>query len=330
MTLTVFNTPLSWFLCNWRVNWRSFPEQKRTYQMHVKGLLKKCSLITRGSEYWKYCNLFEDRNASCILTFFIRERYLATEVFIHENFTPMFIGGFTGRSGTTWVEAVLRNHLKDSHVIVGERFLFTLAQFRGAAYEFYQGSAKGYSRTDYLDYFENFLLKTAYKSQRIYGKSIPGGMLGRLVPTRAIKISISALKERLDDSVSLEQSQRAFGALYIWLFNYFSAVVSNGKPWISKEPSYGRHADCLMQMIPNARLVILARDGRDIALSMHRLGWCSSVKEGIDRWHTFSRMTLDALQNLDRTQFACFSYEDLVNNPLESINRVVYNILCKF
>src|SRR5690349_22780473 len=53
---------------------------------------------------------------------------------------------------------------------------------------------------------------------------------------------------------------------------YAAYAARHGKPrWADKTPHYVHHVDHLLQVWPDARFVILVRDGRDVALSLKRM-----------------------------------------------------------
>jgi hypothetical protein len=94
--------------------------------------------------------------------------------------------------------------------------------------------------------------------------------------------------------------------------------------WISKEPGYGRHVKELYDMIPDCRVVILARDGRDTALSMAKNGWCNGeVRQCIDRWRLFTQMTLDALELVPSENYLLINYEDLILDFNQKIRQIL-------
>ncbi|GAG46266.1 unnamed protein product, partial [marine sediment metagenome] len=192
---------------------------------------------------------------------FIKERLIRKEEFIKKVGNPLFIGGMTGRSGTNWLKDIFREYVK-SHVVVKEIGVFMLGQFREAPYEYFQFSNFPNRRKQYIKYFRKFMLTNAYlRSSKMMGSPGLNG-LSDLLPVRGLKIALNEIEQRLSKAKKYEQIRQIFGDFYLWLFNYHACIVDNGKPWISKEPPYARHADQLFSMIPNARLLIMARDGR--------------------------------------------------------------------
>jgi hypothetical protein len=240
-----------------------------------------------------------------------RERTIRQDAFIKPYERPLFIAGSTGRSGTTWLMDLLGRELKGNHVVIREVGLFDLAQFRGAPYEYFQ-YANLPSRAVYRRYFREFVLERAYFIRR----KLDGTMLGLcdLLPRRAVKAALDRLDQRLEDVRSLEDIEQCFGQFYIWLFNCHAELVEPGRPWISKEPPYGRHADQLLRMMPDARVVILVRDGRDVAASMFSHGWHATLRDAMDRWRHFTFMTAAAVDRCPPESVLLVRYADLIHD----------------
>jgi hypothetical protein len=282
--------------------------------------------FARGFRYYAHRDIQERRvgevplqRAPVVMRKLFKERTLPYTAFIKPCEQPLFIGGITGRTGTTWVKNILRNQASGAHEVIGEIGFFDLSQFRGAPYEFYQRCSFPRDRALYVSYFRDFVLKRAYFRNR----RMRGGLRGLcdLLPQRGVKIALDQLQEELGDVRRLEECQLAFGRFYLWLFNFRSAIAGRNR-WISKEPSYGRRADQLFAMIPNARLVVMARDGRDTALAMFRDGRHPTVRDAIGRWRSFTKMALKAVEQCPPRQYLMVRYEDLVLSFPEKINEI--------
>lgn len=251
----------------------------------------------------------------------IKERLIRKEEFIKPVEKPLFIGAITGRSGTTWIQDILREYLK-SHVAVREVGVFMLGQFREAPYEYFQFSNFPNRRKQYIKYFRKFILTNAYlRSSKMMGAPGLNG-LSDLLPICGLRKALNEMETRLSEAKKYEQIRQIFGEFYLWLFNYHACIVDNGKPWISKEPPYARHADQLFAMIPNAKLLIMARDGRDSAISMATGGWHPDIQTAIDRWRYFTDMTLNAMKACPKKQYLVVRYEDLVTNFQQELPRI--------
>ncbi len=252
-----------------------------------------------------------------------RERTLDVAEFIKPVDTPRFIGGTTGRSGTRWLVRVLKAEHAAEPVVMDEVGVFVLSLIRSAPYEYYQLGIDDSveRRANYVRYFLNQVHKYAFKRRNIYG----AGMLGLVdyVPRRAISLAGRALAADLPQLTTLPEITRRFGDFYLHLLNYHAAIIAgSASSWVNKEPPYGRHADELLAMVPHARLVILARDGRATALSMYKRRWMDSVRACMDRWGEFTRMTVEALDRCPADQVLVVPYHRLVGDFDTSLSEI--------
>lgn len=240
-----------------------------------------------------------------------RERSVSSTTLLNQTGPARFLGGITGRSGTTWLTRTMSYLLKDSHDVIGEQGLFVLSMLREAPYEYYQFGGGEAGRRRYLDYFYRIVSRWGYKRRRIYGGGLKGPM--RYIPRRAIDLSFALLTEELETLQDFNAITLAFGRFYTRLLDYHAAVMFDAPaPWVSKEPPYGRHADTLFQFVPNGRLVVLGRDGRQIALSMYKRGWMRTVRGCMERWATFTASTLDAVDRAPADKVQLLRYDRLV------------------
>jgi hypothetical protein len=253
-------------------------------------------------------------------------RYLASlridpNEFVVPQSSNLFIGGTTGRTGTSWLMRVLRTLLGSGTTVIGEHGAFVLSGLRQAGYEYYQTVGGESSRRRYLRHFRSFVNGPAFKRRRVYGHGLRG--LSRIVPRRAIAIAFDALSAELAGARTLPECNVCFGRFYSRLLN-FHALLENGTlRWISKEPPYGRHVDDLCAMIPDARVVLTCRDGRDTALSMHRKGWHPTLVQCIDRWRAFTDQTLDAIERVPPESVLLVRYEDLTLDLEAHLRRIL-------
>ena len=240
---------------------------------------------------------------------------------------PRFIGGTTGRSGTRWLVRLLKAQFRSDPVVIDEVGVFVMALLREAPYEYYQLGTDdaAWRREAYLDYFLRQMKSYAFQRRRMYGYGMRG--LSDYAPRRAIVMAGRALKENLAGHVDLDEISRAFGDFYVHLINYHAAIVHGGaSSWVSKEPPYGRHADELLRMVPDGKLVVLLRDGRASALSMYKRRWMDSVRACMERWAAFAEMTLDAIERSPSDHVLLVRYEDLVRD-FESKLSLVHGFL---
>jgi hypothetical protein len=240
-----------------------------------------------------------------------RERTLSEEEFLYTTEVPRFVGGTTGRSGTKWLITLLSRHLGGDPVVIGEHGAFVMGILRNAPYEYYQHGGNEKGRESYVEYFLQLVRTWLFRRRTVYTGGIKG--LVRYIPRRAIDLAGEALKRDLPQLHTLPEIEKRFGDFYLHLHNYHAAVI-HGAPaeWVNKEPPYGRHADQLVSMVPNARLVVLAREGRASALSIYKRGWMNSIRGCMERWKEFTEMTLDAIDRAPPGPIKLVKYEDMV------------------
>jgi hypothetical protein len=238
-------------------------------------------------------------------------RIRANDIVVPKN-SNLFIGGISGRTGTTWLAGILRLLLKDEFVVMGENGAFVLSQLRNAGYEYYQVTpGSRINKESYLRYFYRFVTREAYCRRKIYGQGLTG--FRRIVPRRAIRLAFELLKEDLREACSLQECNVCFGTFYSRILNFHSLSKKGTLNWVSKEPTYGRHIRDLYQMIPDCRVTVMVRDGRDTALSMARRGWCNGdFIRCVDRWRDFTCMTLDSLEDVPAENYLLVNYEQMV------------------
>jgi hypothetical protein len=107
----------------------------------------------------------------------------------------------------------------------------------------------------------------------------------------------------------------------------FQAHASlQGKPrWGDKTPSYTPDIDIIRRIFPDAKIVHLVRDGRDVVLSHKSIEWASGnlLKLILDwQWKTTIAHKVGAVLGND---FLEIRYEDLVRDPEATLRQI-----CKF
>lgn len=242
----------------------------------------------------------------------LRERSVEASEFIRKSETRLFLGGTTGRAGTTWVQDLLREYAPATEVY-RELGVFMLGAFRNAPYELFQVANKPEGFRQYMEYFRTNATRTLFNTRRaVTGIGLDG--ISGVMSRRGLNMALDSLEERLTHARELDDFYRCFGEFYTWIFNFNAVVASGNTRWVSKEPPYGRHMDDLFRMLPDAKLLVLARDGRSTALSMCHLGWHESVRTAFARWAEFTERTLDHMEKAPEGQVMLLRFEDLVTD----------------
>jgi hypothetical protein len=97
----------------------------------------------------------------------------------------------------------------------------------------------------------------------------------------------------------------------------------HGKPrWGDKTPHYVHHVDLLLSIWPDARVVILVRDGRDVALSLRRMPFGPNNAWAAAQWWARGIRAGDAAAAGHPEQVRQVRYEDLVRDPETHVRAV--------
>lgn len=254
---------------------------------------------------------------------FLRSLAIKEKDFVVSKNSNLFIGGITGRTGKSFLLGILERILGNEYVVINEHGSFALSQLRHAGYEFYQvGSGNNTKKEAYLDYFYRFATNEAYNRWKIYGQGLKG--FRTIVPKRAIKIAFHNLRKDLLNAQSLMECNLGLGKFYSRLLNYHSFLKEGSLRWISEETGYGRHIKDLYDLIPDCRVVIMVRDGRNSIVSMAEKGWNDGdVFQLIHRWKDFTQITLDSIEHVPTENYLLVKFENLLLKFNESVEKIL-------
>jgi hypothetical protein len=97
----------------------------------------------------------------------------------------------------------------------------------------------------------------------------------------------------------------------------------HGKPrWGDKTPHYVHHVDLLLSIWPDARVVVLVRDGRDVALSLRRMPFGPNNAWAAAQWWARGIRAGDAARERHPDQVRIVRYEDLATDPAANVPEV--------
>lgn len=105
--------------------------------------------------------------------------------------------------------------------------------------------------------------------------------------------------------------------IVVAIFNRW-AFVEGKKRWIEKSPSHIHHIERLLKICPDAKIILMIRDGRDVCLSIKRR--TGSFERGIKRWVFDNR---EGQKHWNRPELIVLKYEDLIENPKKEINNIL-------
>jgi hypothetical protein len=95
-----------------------------------------------------------------------------------------------------------------------------------------------------------------------------------------------------------------------------------GKPfWINKTPGFLNYLDGLSTLYPKAKILVMLRDGRDVAVSNLSLPWGpNTVRAAARRW---KRLILQGQETIRTKKLECaeLRYEELIASPHDLITR---------
>jgi hypothetical protein len=98
---------------------------------------------------------------------------------------------------------------------------------------------------------------------------------------------------------------------------------AEGKPrWADKTPHYVHHVDELLAVWPDARVVVLVRDGRDVALSLERMPFGPNNAWAAAQWWARGIRAGERAAAEHPDQVMVVRYEDVVARPAVEVPRV--------
>lgn len=204
---------------------------------------------------------------------------------------PVFLIG-CDRSGTTLLSLLL-SQSPDLHMTLESGFIPDL-------YE---------KRNDYSDF--------TTPKQRWY-------FIRDLKMTNATSNTIAFDIFELTDSQAEESIKQAAPTDYAGAIDALfskTAQMNHKSRWGNKTPKYVHHIDLLIQLFPNAKIVHLIRDPRDVAASIKRVGWTHTIKEAAIFWR---ERVSDGLKGrkLDNHTYHELKYESLLEQPNETLKNL--------
>lgn len=102
---------------------------------------------------------------------------------------------------------------------------------------------------------------------------------------------------------------------------------SNSEAWGDKTPHYLGDWPILTELFPDAKFVFIARDGRDVALSLFQKPWGPSTTIGCALyWKRLNREKFVFEKILKTDQLLCLTYEEIIHNPQKYV-QTLYEFL---
>lgn len=119
---------------------------------------------------------------------------------------------------------------------------------------------------------------------------------------------------------------------YVWfLSEYMGKVASkqNKNRWVDSTPGNVFNLREISKYFPNAKFILVVRDGRAVALSRAKLGWCGIGSKNYDTrlgysalmWERSVKAAYDAKKELSERMLEV-KYEDLIEKPEKVTNEI--------
>lgn len=194
---------------------------------------------------------------------------------------PIFIGG-TPRSGTTLLRLLVDSHPQIA-ITPESGYLFRLVLYAPALYQHFR------CQRDILAFIRDV-------------RTIP-----RMKDWFSCDISTETVAESLKGRVHIGDILEAI---------YKQYAKKRGKPyWGDKTPKNIQSASKIISVFPNAKFLIIVRDGRDVALSLNKtIFGKASLRKSAQRWAREVRAAL-SLQSLHPNRVLLIRFEDLIQYP---------------
>ncbi len=218
-----------------------------------------------------------------------------------KNKNISFIVG-TGRSGTTILAKTLNANSKIC-IPPELQILFEYSNNGKRLYDVFKaGDTKYWNAEDFIKHVENispndfkkfFDYESFFRSYKYPVKNI----------SKLIQDLYLAIAKAYDKNIFLEQT-----------------------PW------YGQRLDIIKELFPEAKIIHMVRDGRDVALSFARTPWWhNDPLQNLDRWAFESKKISEDLKKYFKpTQYLEIRYEDFVAEPEKKLNDICRLLDVKF
>jgi hypothetical protein len=104
---------------------------------------------------------------------------------------------------------------------------------------------------------------------------------------------------------------------------YGAYAARHGKPrWADKTPHYVHHIDHLLRVWPDARFVVLVRDGRDVALSLRRMPFGPNNAWAAAQWWARGIRAGQRAAEQHPGAVLTVRYEDIATSPGTEVPRI--------
>jgi hypothetical protein len=120
-------------------------------------------------------------------------------------------------------------------------------------------------------------------------------------------------------------TERSVRSLFLVLLDTYREKLNKVRVG-EKTPPNIHYVPTILKMFPQARIVNVVRDPRDVVNSLRKVPWSTpSVYGNVRRWKKYVQLHLEYCSSLPQTSYISLRYEDLVTHPSKEVKR-----LCNF
>jgi len=106
------------------------------------------------------------------------------------------------------------------------------------------------------------------------------------------------------------------------LLNDFLCQLKAQEPWKLLCITLHRHVDLIAKVLPQAHVLHLVRDPRDVARSTVRMGWTGTLSRGVSHWIETEQMWRQSAVYFAKDQVLNLKYETLMTTPETSLKSI--------
>ena len=246
------------------------------------------------------------------------------------NTDPIFIYG-TGRCGTTILQRILSNHNNLFSLRYESRFITSQDGLMSVLNRGHD--AKSFSA------FKGKILGEWFRNINRAGtpEEYIGGLCANIADINTIKPLIEDLYKELLLSKIREEEINAVRQFINGIFD-LAMNETEKKRWLEKTPTNILYMNELLEIFPEAKLIHIYRDGRDVAASIIANGFwpiwkndvlpvytrlkSKSVKNCAIYWREFLRFGFKQAQDLPPNRCVHIKMEDLISKTEETLRRI--------
>jgi len=122
--------------------------------------------------------------------------------------------------------------------------------------------------------------------------------------------------------VLLNVTSRTYSSLLDTLMREW-AKKQGKERWGDKSPGYITKLSLLHKLYPNAKVVHIIRDGRDVWLSLKNLGWEKNVVKVARVWAAVIHSARQYAHKNIETNYIELRYENLLSHPQEELEKIM-------